>query len=61
MKKNLVVKIKLAYLCMYNNCKYMKKKYFQAIYQIITSGHWITDRVSMELKEFGFTEPQYNV
>ncbi len=35
--------------------------YFQAIYQIITTGHWITDQVSKELKVFGMTEPQFNV
>ncbi len=39
----------------------MNEAYFQAIYQIITTGHWITDQVSKELKEFGITEPQFNV
>ena len=42
----------------------MNKKnesYYRAIYQIIKTGHWITDRVSQELKEFDITEPQYNV
>jgi DNA-binding MarR family transcriptional regulator len=39
----------------------MKKIFSQAIYQIITTGHWITDQVSKELKEFGITEPQFNV
>ena len=39
----------------------MNKMYFQTIYQIITTGHWITDQVSKELKEFGVTESQYNV
>ena len=34
---------------------------FQSIYQIITTGHWITDQVSKELKEFEITEPQFNV
>ncbi len=39
----------------------MNEDYFQAIYQIIRTGHWITDQVSLELKEFGITEPQFNV
>ena len=39
----------------------MSEKYFQTIHQIITTGHWVTDQVSKELKEFGITEPQYNV
>ena len=39
----------------------MKKKYFRAIYQLIRTGHWITDQVSIALKEYGSTEPQYNV
>ena len=39
----------------------MNEKYFQTIYQIITTGHWITDQVSIALKEFQITEPQYNV
>ncbi|MEM7371153.1 MAG: MarR family transcriptional regulator [Bacteroidota bacterium] len=36
-------------------------RYYQTIHQIITSGHWITSSVNKELKEFGMTEPQYNV
>ena len=32
-----------------------------AIGEIIRTGHWITDSVSRELKEFGIYEPQYNV
>ena len=39
----------------------MNKIYFQAIYEIITTGHWITDEVTKTLKEYGVTEPQYNV
>lgn len=39
----------------------MKENYFHTIHQIICTGHWITDQVSQELKEFGMTEPQYNV
>lgn len=37
------------------------KHYFKAIFQIIKTGHWITDSVSQELKEFDITEPQFNV
>ena len=39
----------------------MYEKYFQAIYEIITTGHWITDEVTKTLKEYSITEPQYNV
>lgn len=39
----------------------MKKTYFAAIHEIITTGHWITDQVGLELKADGITEPQYNV
>lgn len=39
----------------------MNNVYFQTIYQIIRTGHWITDQVSHVLKPFGITEPQYNV
>ena len=39
----------------------MSNQYFQTIHQIITTGHWITHRMGQELKEFGITEPQYNV
>ena len=39
----------------------MNEQYFQAVYQIITMGHWVTDQISKELKEFGMTEPQFNV
>lgn len=35
--------------------------YFQTIHQIIQTGHWITEQLSKELKEFDITEPQYNV
>ncbi len=46
---------------MYKYCFNMIKSYFRAVHQIITTGHWITAQVGRELKEFGFTEPQYNV
>lgn len=39
----------------------MSQPYFSTIHEIITTGHWITDQISLELKEFGITEPQYNV
>ena len=39
----------------------MNQDYLSAIDQIIRTGHWITDQVSVELKEYGMTEPQYNV
>ncbi len=39
----------------------MNQNYLSAIDQIIRTGHWITDSVSKELKEFDITEPQYNV
>jgi len=37
------------------------KGYLEAIHEIIKTGHWITDSVSKELKEFDIYEPQYNV
>ncbi|MEQ9402423.1 MAG: MarR family transcriptional regulator [Cyclobacteriaceae bacterium] len=39
----------------------MNQDYLGAIDQIIRTGHWITDQVSAELKEFDISEPQYNV
>ncbi len=39
----------------------MKDDYFQTIHSIIKTGHWITDQISKELKEYDITEPQYNV
>ena len=39
----------------------MNQEYLGAIDQLIRTGHWIMDQVSLELKEFGITEPQYNV
>ena len=35
--------------------------YFETVYEIIRTGHWITDSITKELKEFGIYEPQYNV
>ncbi|MBO3698189.1 MarR family winged helix-turn-helix transcriptional regulator [Roseivirga sp. E12] len=37
------------------------KTYFSAIVEIIKTGHWITDMVSQELKEYDISEPQFNV
>jgi len=37
------------------------KNYLEAIHEIIKTGHWITDSVSKELKEYDIYEPQYNV
>ncbi|KAA3620987.1 MAG: MarR family transcriptional regulator [Bacteroidetes bacterium] len=31
------------------------------MHQIISTGYWIINQVGKELKEFGITEPQYNV
>jgi len=39
----------------------VNNNYLKAIFQLIRAGHWITDRVGQELKEFGITEPQFNV
>ncbi len=41
----------------------MKKNslYYQTIHELICTGHWITDQISLELKEFDVSEPQYNV
>lgn len=39
----------------------MTDYYYRAIFQIIKTGHWITDQVSVELKEYNTTEPQFNV
>ncbi|MGI9552370.1 MAG: MarR family winged helix-turn-helix transcriptional regulator [Aurantibacter sp.] len=35
--------------------------FFETIYEIIRTGHWITDSVSKELKEYDIYEPQFNV
>ena len=37
------------------------RNYLMAIGQIIRTGHWITDQVGIELKDFEISEPQYNV
>ncbi|MCP4457830.1 MAG: MarR family transcriptional regulator [Cytophagales bacterium] len=35
--------------------------YYPAINEIIQTGNWMTNQVGIELKEFGITEPQFNV
>lgn len=35
--------------------------YYDTIFEIIRTGHWMTDSVSKALKEFGIYEPQFNV
>jgi DNA-binding MarR family transcriptional regulator len=35
--------------------------HFEAIIEIIRTGHWFTDAVTKELKEYGIYEPQFNV
>lgn len=37
------------------------KSYFESIGEIIRTGHWFTDSITKELKEYGIYEPQYNV
>jgi DNA-binding MarR family transcriptional regulator len=37
------------------------KIFFDAVLEIIRTGHWFTDSVSKELKEFDIYEPQFNV
>jgi len=39
----------------------MEKEYFEAVYQIIKTGHRLTDEVSRALKEYDIYEPQFNV
>ncbi len=39
----------------------MINSYYEAIIEIIRTGHWITDQVAVELKEFDISEPQFNV
>ena len=39
----------------------MIKEYYKTNFEIITTGHWITDQVGQALKQADTTEPQYNV
>ena len=36
-------------------------EYYAAIFEIVKTGHWITDAISKELKEYDIYEPQFNV
>ncbi|MFC5045501.1 MarR family winged helix-turn-helix transcriptional regulator [Aquimarina hainanensis] len=36
-------------------------EYFNAVIEIIRTGHWFTDQISRELKEYQIYEPQFNV
>ncbi len=35
--------------------------YYNTVHEIIRTGHWITDSISKELKEYDIYEPQFNV
>ncbi len=35
--------------------------YFRAMFNIMYTGHWLTDGLNRVLKPFGLSEPQYNV
>ena len=37
------------------------KNHYKAVMQLIKAGHWLTDSVSKELKQFDIYEPQFNV
>jgi len=39
----------------------MNETYINAILELIKTGHWLTDSVSKELKEYDIYEPQFNV
>ncbi len=38
-----------------------RKKYYKTVHEIISTGHWITESISQDLKIFGVSESQYNV
>lgn len=48
-------------ICIYIYCLDMNRKYYITNYEIITTGHWMTDQVGQVLKQADTTEPQYNV
>lgn len=52
---------KFNYIFVPTNNVHVMNDYYNAVYEIIRTGHWITDSVSRELKEFDIYEPQYNV
>ena len=37
------------------------KSHYKAVMQLIKAGHWLTDSVSKELKQYDIYEPQFNV
>lgn len=37
------------------------KVFIGAVFELIKTGHWITDQVGLALKKFDASEPQYNV
>ena len=37
------------------------KTHYKAVMQLIKTGHWLTDSVSKELKQYDIYEPQFNV
>lgn len=37
------------------------KNYYKAMFALIKTGHWLTDSVTRELKEYSIYEPQFNV
>lgn len=39
----------------------MNNLYFETIIELIRTGHWLTDSISKELKEYDIYEPQFNV
>lgn len=39
----------------------MENKRINTLHQLICKGHWITDKVTRQLKIYGISEPQYNV
>lgn len=39
----------------------MNENYLKVITTVIQKGHWLTDNVSAELKEYEISEPQFNV
>jgi len=39
----------------------MNNLYLNTVFELIRTGHWLTDSVSRELKEYDIYEPQFNV
>lgn len=36
-------------------------KHYELVSEILTSGHWLNDKISETLKPYNISEPQYNV